>query len=589
MTAAAAAAAAFTPLSDVEPATGRAATATETTDQRSSSSQTARTFITIAIIVVVAYLLFRSLPDLQAWVGENIVGSEAAPSVPAATVVAGQVDTEGDNGSVEVPDLPPEPYDCLATVSASRDLEQYGTGENCWLKLMDGATASIDFHDEAQITYRTNSSEDDVYFYIAGAGDRLTNVVGATIRPIPFVQYTYGGLGEVKAFEVQYHSPGGQWVTCLRDVNNNYQALNSECENEVEAAVPTKSRAEMLVIYDSIYNQDGWCSLWDRLIDDGLVSGECPTNVLQFVFEDVTTSNGTVNLLTGLQMSASNDTDIYYQTCATFDNNAQYTGGSVEPWVSNDFIGTNTTLHTGSVFTMYFRCDNAWSPPPETTLDSLLEADVLAQIEKLGYNTAADFAEAWDLRIGPDMTNGEVAPEEISTCPGELNGCVRITRETNANGDVEWPFYAKNPNNCRHDGYRREPGEGGQTGVPPNFEGLLEGVTIRRCLGTGTSETLPDEAQKEASSPDVLFAGWVVCWHGRSGYEFLIAYPEVEARNDRSRRQSNKETLGRPRRRPGKRFPKDVLLPWGLVSISKSGVVSHRKLPAITRRQVCGL
>ena len=43
---------------------------------------------------------------------------------------------------------------------------------------------------------------------------------------------------------------------------------------------------------------------------------------------------------------------------------------------------------------MYFRCDNAWSPPPLTTLDSLLEADVLAQIQKLGYNTAADFAEA---------------------------------------------------------------------------------------------------------------------------------------------------------------------------------------------------
>jgi hypothetical protein len=98
---------------------------------------------------------------------------------------------------------------------------------------MDGATAEIMFNDEAQITYRTASSGNDVYFYIASAGERLTDVIGATIRPIPFVQSTYGGYEEVKSFEVQYHSPGGRWVTCLRDAGNNYQALNSECEDEV--------------------------------------------------------------------------------------------------------------------------------------------------------------------------------------------------------------------------------------------------------------------------------------------------------------------------------------------------------------------
>ena len=70
---------------------------------------------------------------------------------------------------------------------------------------------------------------------------------------------------------------------------------------------------------------------------------------------------------------------------------------------------------------------------------------------------------------------GRLIPRRSHTCPGELNGCVRITRETNANGNVEWAFYAKNPTNCQQDGYRREPGEGGQTGVPANFEGLLEG------------------------------------------------------------------------------------------------------------------
>lgn len=167
----------------------------------------------------------------------------------------------------------------------------------------------------------------------------------------------------------------------------------------------------------------------------------------------------------------------------------------------------------------------------EAPLISLIAADVLIQIQRLGYSTAADFAEAWSLRFGADKANGEIEPSEIVICPGELNGCVRIAREKNASGTVEWAFFARNPTNCKQDGYRREPGVGGQTGVPPKFEGLLEGVTIRRCLETNTSEILPEEDQIESSAPDNLFADWVVCWHGRSGYELLIAYSEVEARN----------------------------------------------------------
>jgi hypothetical protein len=201
----------------------------------------------------------------------------------------------------------------------------------------------------------------------------------------------------------------------------------------------------------------------------------------------------------------------------------------MESWIDDDFIGTNTTFDEGSVFTLYFRCDNAWSPSSseEASLDSLLDAEVLGQINKLGYATAADFTAAWGLKIGSDMANGEIALEEISVCQGETNGCVRIARETNASGNVEWAFFAKNPTSCRHDGYRREPGGGAQTGVPANFEGLLEGVTIRRCLETG----ILDEAEGESPSSDNDLAGWIVCWHGRAGHEFLVAYPEAEARN----------------------------------------------------------
>ena len=203
----------------------------------------------------------------------------------------------------------------------------------------------------------------DVYFDAVSAGESLTDVVGATIRPLPIVQYQYGGLEEVKNFEIQYHSPGGTWATCLWDAGND-QALNDECGDE----------------------------------------------------------------------------------------------------------GTG-----------------------ETTLDSLLAPDIVAQIKLLGYPTASEFATAWGLRIGPDKTNGEVDPSEIATCPGETNGCVSITRETNASGAVEWAFSARNPDGCKQDGYRREPGEGAQSGVPPNFEGLLEGATIRRCQEATTTEVISEE------------------------------------------------------------------------------------------------
>jgi len=120
-------------------------------------------------------------------------------------------------------------YDCMTTVSASRPLVPHGTGESCWLQLVDGGPAEIVFNDATQITYRTSTSGNDIYFYIANVGGRLSDVVGGTIRPSRFVVFGYGGYEEVKNFEIKYHRPGGGWVACLRDANNGLQALNSVC------------------------------------------------------------------------------------------------------------------------------------------------------------------------------------------------------------------------------------------------------------------------------------------------------------------------------------------------------------------------
>lgn len=569
---AAEAAAPFAPLTEVEPVAEQAGASTAADGRGPAASSTARNLVSVALVVVVGYLLLRSWPQIRDGVGEMVAEAQAALALPTATAVAGQVDPAETRESAATGVATATPteaaYDCLAAVSVSRGVGQHGRGDTCWLKLADGAAATLDFHDEVQVTYRTASGGNDVYFYLASPGDRLTNVVGATIRPMPFVYATYGGPEEVKAFEVQYHSPGGEWVTCLRDANHNDVALNDACGDAATtacpdtaaeaaarfggsvaqwrrlqasawkygpapaapiqnlvipeamkgdwwddfqsysevgpaevgyaseatiwcvpakaAAVPVKSRVEALVAYHTVFSQEGWCALWETLMEEGLTEGDCPITVLQYVFEDVATADGSVNLVTGAQISARDDTQIFYPACATFDDNATVTGGTVEPWLDDDFIGTNTTLGAGSVFTLYYRCDNAWSPPvsDEAKLDAALDAAVLVQISRLGFDTAEAFVKAWGLRIGSDRASGEVDPGEITTCPGESNGCVRIVRETNARGDVEWPFYARNPTGCRYDGYRREPGAAAQTGVPANFDGWLEGITIRRCQET---------------------------------------------------------------------------------------------------------
>ncbi len=120
--------------------------------------------------------------------------------------------------------------DCMAIVSSSRPLVQHETGDACWFKLIDGGPATLSFNGPVQVTYRTASSGNDVYFFIAGAGESLTDVVGATVRPERAVLLQFGSFEAAKSFEISYHSYGGDWPTCLRDANNGNQPLTALCK-----------------------------------------------------------------------------------------------------------------------------------------------------------------------------------------------------------------------------------------------------------------------------------------------------------------------------------------------------------------------
>ena len=136
---------------------------------------------------------------------------------------------------------------------------------------------------------------------------------------------------------------------------------NSSDNASVDTAA--KSRAEALVVYDAIYDQAGWCALWDRLTKDELVQGNCPTS-LQPNFESINTQDGTKSIVTAVQVRVVNDIEVRYPACVVFDDpeRNRCSGGTVERWQEKDYIGSDLTVHSDSIFVLFFRCDNAWAP-----------------------------------------------------------------------------------------------------------------------------------------------------------------------------------------------------------------------------------
>jgi hypothetical protein len=169
----------------------------------------------------------------------------AAPSTPGPTPtlrVTVQGETPGRTEPVQAtgqPAKPPQPiseeppYDCLATVSATRPLMPNGTGDDCWLTLSDGGSTELTFYDDAQVTLRTTFGGNDIFFFSVSKGDRLIKVIGATIRPARYIELRFGGsIENVKQFEIASHSPGSPngRPACLRDANNDYRPLTSLCK-----------------------------------------------------------------------------------------------------------------------------------------------------------------------------------------------------------------------------------------------------------------------------------------------------------------------------------------------------------------------
>jgi len=115
---------------------------------------------------------------------------------------------------------------CTAIVASSRPLTPNGSGDECWLQLLKGDPTELTFNEPAQITFGTSTGGDDSFFFNAKKGDKLSNVTGATIRPTPHIKSKYGSLGNLKSYEIAYHS--GR-KACLRDANDGDKPLTAFC------------------------------------------------------------------------------------------------------------------------------------------------------------------------------------------------------------------------------------------------------------------------------------------------------------------------------------------------------------------------
>jgi hypothetical protein len=75
-------------------------------------------------------------------------------------------------------------------------------------------------------SYGTSTGGDDSFFFIAKKGDKLSNVTGATIRPMLHIERKFGSSDDLKSYEIDYHS---EREACLRDHNDGDKPLTTFC------------------------------------------------------------------------------------------------------------------------------------------------------------------------------------------------------------------------------------------------------------------------------------------------------------------------------------------------------------------------
>lgn len=110
------------------------------------------------------------------------------------------------------------------------------------------------------------------------------------------------------------------------------------------------SRTAALQKYNEIYVTSGWCSVWQELIIDDLVKGEC-ADILRPYFEGN-------NILAGAQVRTLSSTEINYPACIQYGSSLAFIEAGKQVDGPDSLItSTDSQFSMGSTFTLYFRCE----------------------------------------------------------------------------------------------------------------------------------------------------------------------------------------------------------------------------------------
>jgi hypothetical protein len=135
------------------------------------------------------------------------------------------------------------------------------------------------------------------------------------------------------------------------------------------------------------------------------------------------------------------------------------------------------------------------TPEPETQQELVGSGGtgdpVLDAILALGFDGVSTRQEL------SDFFGSNIPARDWATCPDEDN-CVRALGEKNEVGVVVTIYQVKSPLDYWLDGYRHQPGElrpgftNAKIGIPPLFQGEIEGITVRnQPVGSVSDTTVP--------------------------------------------------------------------------------------------------
>jgi hypothetical protein len=263
-------------------------------------------------------------------VGEVVPGGGAATVWLAGTVARNQCASQ----SVSQPDIPQTMSHCFAS-----------DWEGCWrfddsaqtMTWIGPATNSFDIGQDGVALTKIRSG------YTAVVSISTPGIIETCIGSINGQPFSGSCpiVYELEPGQYQIISPGPSGGFRIRSEHTRNQALHH---------------------YNAIYQQQGWCTLWQRLVRDGLVEGPCPQAVNSLVKENVLDDMGTShNLITGIQITSNSEITVRYPACINYGidgNYATLVDGRIQPWTTNSQVATDVTILPNSIFSLYLRCDH---------------------------------------------------------------------------------------------------------------------------------------------------------------------------------------------------------------------------------------